>query len=314
MSLVLPQQRVKPSELDPEDRVFTHKSRPEWGMGVWVREESTRRRLRFEDGRLRAFKKGHYDMLVPVDSEEVDIDEVFERVMGEHEEASALSTDKVDDPVMSFDKQVEVFLHQFPGGFEGEAYKSAWGSDATASRNLHATAERVRELLTEGLDAGEAGQHVVQILDDTALVGAATVRKLKKLTDDRREALGAAALDLVHGDARFSRRFSTWLTVLNDLQLDPKWRVATTLQGLYHPDKHIVVRRQVLRLQARVTAPAKLPSKPSLAGYRRARRTARGTREKLVQHDLEPASMLDVYAFVWETLRPKGQKIAKEEL
>ena len=57
-ALVIPSDRARPKQMDREDRVFRHQRRPDWGLGVWVREERSRRRLRFEDGELRAFKKG----------------------------------------------------------------------------------------------------------------------------------------------------------------------------------------------------------------------------------------------------------------
>ncbi len=310
MSLTLPNQRTRPSELDPEDRVFRHKERPGWGVGVWVREESSRRRLRFEDGEMRAFKKGYYELLVPVDSEKVDVDEVFERVMGEHEDAATLNV-KLDDPVMPFQRQVEVFLHLFPGGFQGDAYLSTWGPQATASHQLMASAKAFQQALgTEVTDAHEAADQLVAALDATTLVGPSAVRTVSCLQGEAKEQLGLAVLQLLHGEHRFSRRFTAWVDALRALGLQPKWRLTTAPLGLYHPKKHIVVRRQVLHLQARSVHPAKVPSKPSLAGYRRARRTARGVRDKLVGMGMTPRSMLDVHAFVWETLRPKAQKLA----
>jgi hypothetical protein len=312
MSLALPNQLPKPAELDPEDRVFRHKKRPDWGVGVWVREESSRRRLRFEDGQMRAFKEGFYQMLVPVDSEKIDVDEVFERVMGEHEDATTLADVKLDDPVMPFAKQVEVFLHLFPDGFAGDAYQSTWGDEATKSHRLAQSSAAFREALGKELtDANEAAERFVAALDDTTLVGPSAVRSVAALKGDDKEKLGVAVLQLLHGEHRFSRRFTAWLDALRELGLQPKWRLTTAPLGLYHPKKHIVVRRQVLHLQARSVHPAKVPSKPNLAGYRRARRTARGVRDKLVALGMKPASMLDVHAFVWETLRPKAQKLVK---
>lgn len=312
MSLVLPHQRTRPSELDPEERLFRHRARPDWGVGVWVREEASRRRLRFEDGQMRAFKKGFYAMLVPVDPDRVDVDEVFERVMDEHHDASALATD-VEPPVMPFAAQVDLFLHLFPGGFRGDAYRAAWGSEAKASRQLAARSEALREALRDpGTAPADASERFVAALEGLAPIGATSLRALAALDAAGHEALGQAVLTLVHGEHRFSRRFQAWLDALAAVGVTPRWRLATAPLALWQPNKHVLVRRQVLDLQARSIHPAKIPSRPSLAGYRRARRTARGVRDKLIALGLAPGSLLDVHAFVWETLRPKAQRLAAE--
>lgn len=307
MSLELPTRRKRPEQLDPEDRLFRHSTRPEWGIGVWMREEATRRRLRFEDGVLRAFKKGYYHFLRPVDSEKVDIDEVFERVVGEHADAVDLDGRDGDAPVMPFGRQVEVFLHLYPKGFSDPAYQKTWGTDASSKSNLPATSEAMKTLLDQPDDT-VLGQQVGELLCSTILVSKGRAEPL--LADPA--ALGAAVRELIHGEARFGRRFAVWLTWLEAHANDVDWRLATVIPGLVHPQKHVVTRRQVMQLQGRSTTPSKIPKKPSLAGYRRSRRIARATRDKLVATGLEPRSMLDVHAFVWETLRPKGQKLAEE--
>ena len=310
--LALPNQRINPTELDPEDRVFRHESRPGWGLGVWVREESTRRRLRFEDGKMRAFKKGYYGMLKPVDTEAVDVDEVFERVMGEHEEASQLSGGQVEDPVMPFAKQIDVFLHLYPEGFRSDAWAAEWGDQAKDARNLQGASATLKELLAADADPSTVGPALLTHLHGLTLLGAASKRAIAAMNDDDKVAFGKAAHDLVHGEARFSRRYGQWRDALVAITNDPKWRLATVVLALASPNKHILVRRQVMRLQARSVSPAKIPTQPSLAGYRRARRVGRGTRDKLLQAGLKPRDLLDVYGFIWETLRPKGQRIAAE--
>ncbi len=310
MTIELPTKRAKPDEMDPEDRLFTHKNRPAWGVGVWMREERTRRRLRFEDGQMRAFKKGYYDMLVPVDSEATDVDEVFERVVGEHAEAVTLGASG-NPPVMSFATQIDVFLAQFPDGFRGETYQAAWGEDAKGKHNLPDAVLRAKAL-KDVTDPEQAGALATELIASTSLVARRRHQSLTELNEAKRIEFGQAVIDLLHGDARFGKRFAAWLVALDGLGVDMSWRLSTALLGLYSAQKHPVVRRRVFQLQARSTSPCKLPATPSLAGYRRARRVARVTRDKLVAAGLEPRSMLDVHAFIWETLRPKGQDIAKE--
>lgn len=317
----LPTHLLDPAQLDPEDRLFRHRKVPEWGLGVWVGEEPSKRRLRFEDGQLRAFKKGFYDMLRPVDAERVDVHEVIDRILGEHAEAQELQTPDTP-PVMPFERQVEVFLHLYPQGFADPAFRETWrGSEGAKRKKTHlrtaaqAAAFLHREPARARIEAGEAAalaDEAIALLRSTSLLTPRQLEPLLGLDDAGRAHLGAALVQLLHGKPRFGKRFKAWLGVLRELGLSPGWRLATAWLGLAKPNRHMPIRRQVVQLQARCTSPVKLPSSPSLAGYRRARRVAHATRDRLVEQGLSPDDLLDVYAFVWETLRPKGQKLGQE--
>lgn len=307
--LVIPSQRTRPKELDPEDRVFRHRHRPKWGLGVWVREERTRRRLRFEDGELRAFKEGFYHMLVPVDSDKVDVDEVFERVMDEHREESSLPK-ATKPPVMSFDEQLAVFLKLFPDGFSGETFQTTYGSESDGKRSL-ANASKAMKQVGADLAPKDCFDAVLGVWRSSAIVTPRKLTALEGLKDEDKVMLGEALHGLLHDDSRFARRFDTWLEATRKPTAAFGWRSATAVLGLAKPQKHVVIRRRVLQLQAAIVRPTRIPSAPTLAGYRRGRRVMRATRDKLVGAGLKPKNLLDVYAFVWETLRPKGQEIAR---
>ncbi|TVQ94955.1 MAG: hypothetical protein EA397_00435 [Deltaproteobacteria bacterium] len=317
----LPTHRVQPTALDPEERLFRHKSKPEWGIGVWMEEESNKRRLRFEDGQFRAFKKGFYHLLKPVDTEKVDVQEVFGRIVGEHVEAVELkATDK--PPVMPFAAQIAVFRHLYPEGFDSEAFDQTWRrpeSGSVRKAHLHAAMDKAAFLKKKAsrkrIEAGEAAQladEAIKLLGSTTLITPAKLKPLKNLDEEGRAVLGTALVELLHGEARFGKRFKAWLTTLNELHVPPSWRTATGWLGLAKPTKHMPIRRRVLLLQARAISPVQVPATPSLAGYRRARRVAKSTHNALEKAGLQPENLLDVYAFIWETLRPKGQKLAKE--
>jgi len=317
----LPTHRANPAKLDPEDRLFRHSRVPEWGIGVWVVEEPGKRRLRFEDGQLRAFKRGFYEMLKPVDTERVDVHEVMERILGEHAEAQELQTPDTP-PVMTFERQVEVFLHLYPEGFSDPSYRAAWrapDSGKAKKSHLHAAMADAHFLHKEPararIEAGEAAalaDQSIALLRRTSLLTPRTLAPVERLDETGKAHLGAALVELLHGKARFGKRFKVWLGVLREIGVAPSWRLSTAWLGLVKPAKHMPIRRQVVQLQARSTSPVKLPANPSLAGYRRARRVALATRDRLIEQGLEPDNLLDVYAFVWETLRPKGRKLAEE--
>lgn len=318
----LPTHAVQPTTLDPEERLFRHSSKPEWGIGVWIEEESDRRRLRFEDGQLRAFKRGFYHLLEPVDTERVDVQEVFGRVIGEHVDAVELKSHDSKPPVMSLEQQITVFRHLYPEGFSDPGYETTWrrpSSGDARKGHLHSAMDRAAFLKKKAafarLEAGEAeqlGDEAIKLLGSTTLVTPAKLKPLLKLDGEQRATFAVALVDLLHGEARFGKRFKSWMSTLQTLRIPPSWRVSTGLLALVKPRKHLPVRRQVLQLQARAVSPVQIPTTPSLAGYRRARRVAKATFSSLEAAGLEPQNMLDVYAFIWETLRPKGRKLADE--
>ena len=308
-NLVVPSSRPRPRTLDPEERLFRHSARPKWGVGVWVREERSRRRLRFEDGELRAFKEGFYHLLVPVDSDKVDVDEVFERVMGEHLEEAELPK-HATPPVMGFDAQLAVFLGLFPGVFSGGTFQAMYGADSNGKRSVD-VAIREMKAVAAGLSPQETFDTVMDVWTRTALVTPQKVKACRGLSVDDQQVLGAAMGNLLHGDARFAKRFAAWLDATRHTSASFGWRTATAILALAKPKKHVLVRRRVVQLQAAIVRPTRVPSEPSLAGYRRARRVMRTTYDKLTRAGLAPRSLLDVYVFIWETLRPKGQELAR---
>jgi hypothetical protein len=47
--------------------LFRHARRPEWGLAILESETTTHRRFQFQDGQLRTFRRGFYELLEPVD-------------------------------------------------------------------------------------------------------------------------------------------------------------------------------------------------------------------------------------------------------
>lgn len=327
----LPTMPVDPSHLEPEERLFVHKTRPQWGVGLWVREERTRRRVCFEDGQMRAFKKGYYDLLEPVDPDRPDFDELFEALAGEHEavvaEKAAARAREENPPVMSFQEQLQVFTSVYEGGFRSEAYQDAARTRASGNlckRHVEEEVALAQDLLAKGklqglLGTGQFGvvvRSMVDILQRTALVKPAKGHKLLATVDDPRDhkTLALALYRLLYGKKRFRKRFAAWVEALRTtLGEEPSWPLATVFPALVFPEEHVCVKRQVFELQAREVKPgAHIPKKVNRRGYRRARRVAKRVSKQLEQAGRAPRDLLDVRRFVWETLRPKGQKLLEE--
>lgn len=318
------QNLAQPKELDPEDRLFRHRLRPGWGIGLWVREEKNRRRLVFQDGTRRAFKPGYYHLLEPVDADAVDIPETFKNLVGEAEMLREEKPVDAKPPVMPFADQIAVFLHQYPGGFGGDDYidghrrplvrKARKAHVERALKRAQSELEegRLREMLAEGRH-DEVHAATVEILRLTTLVAARRVRPLKDLDADARVQFVESLTELLYGEGRYRDRFDRWVSSLRDLGIQPNWALATVLPALVHPDKHVCVKRSVFKLQARaVLASRKVAKKVTARRYRDARKIARAVRERLEEADLQPRDMLDVRNFIWQTLRPKGRSLLDE--
>lgn len=328
--LDLPSRLPVVQELEPEDRLFVHSANPGWGVGLWVGEERTRRRVRFEDGELRTFKKGFYDFLEPVDPDRDDLDDVFGSLVDEHEavvaERRAEKAREEKPPVMPFEDQVAVFLHQYPDGFQDPAYIDAFrGSGPSYSKRqvdeeLGMAAEGFSKSVLRDRIAAEAFSDVVDsmlaILQRTMLVKPANGhRPLAKVEDPKlQRELAVGIYALLYGEDRYRQRFRTWCDVLqNALGEEPSWPMATLFPALVLPAEHVCVKRRVFALQALEVRPgSSVPKKVNRRGYRKARRVARATRDKLVAAGLEPRDLLDVRRFVWDTLRPKALQIRDE--
>lgn len=316
--------------LDSSERLFTHDRRPKWGIGLWVKEESTRRTLVFQDGRVRTFKEGYYELLSPVDPDEVDVDEVYEQLAGEHELAMKdkyrQEARKERPPVMSFKEQLAVFRYQFPDTFGGTKWadkrrrpkagkrpRKAHVGAASELARRELSRDRLEGLMEQG-DAAAIHTALTQVLRRTNLVDLKRdVRPLEALDEHAASQVAHALVHLLWGDARYRVRFKRWLEALRGVGIDPSWSLATVPSALVFPGEHVWVKHRAVDLQARSVRPGmSLRQKPNRRGYRKARQLIRKVDKKLRKKNLEPADMLDVSCFMWETLRPKGQSVLDE--
>jgi len=328
--LTLPNRLTDPNTVDPEERLFVHTERPQWGVGLWVKEERSRRRVRFEDGEMRAFKKGFYHLLEPVDPDRADLDDVFEALADEQQqviaERAAQQARAEKPPVMTFAEQVAVFQALYDGGFDGDAYV-----DAARTRDGGSLCKRHVEeemaLAQQGLSKATLQQAIAEerfddvvgtalgILERTTLVKPSKGHKLvAALAPDDHKAFALGLYRLLHGRDRFRKRFSAWVKTLRSSLPDaPSWPLATVFPALVFPDEHVCVKRRAFQLQALEIKPGThITRKVNRRSYRRARRVARATREAMVEAGLTPRDLLDVRRFMWDTLRPKGQKLLDE--
>lgn len=323
--LVLPNRLPSPQTMDPEERLFKHELRPAWGVGLWVREEQNRRRLRFEDGEMRSFRRGYYHLLQPVDGSEIDLDEVYQRIASEHEllAAEAAEAKPLKPPVMTFEQQVQVFRELYPAGFADEDYLDAHRHplEGRTSRKsqvegaIAAAAERLSaEVMQAALDEGnieELHESVLSVLRSSSIMKPTDIAPLTKLSVDDQKLYVEALFAILHGDGRQRERFDHWIRVLRQLtKSELGWPIVTALMALKDPEQHVMVKPRVFQLQARSLAPSeRLKKEATRRGYRVGRRIALATQKALREADLNPTDFFDVSNFIWETLRPKGRKV-----
>lgn len=319
-------------ELEPAKRLFMHTRRPEWGVGLWVTSDRSSRTMQFEDGKQRTFREGYYHLLSPVDPNVVDVENVFVKMVGEAQlterDALRAETRPVKEPVMDFDRQIEVFLAQYPGGFEDEEYLHDYrrASEEKGGRKSHfeqamllAQDELEKEKLERKLVAGDLEgifNDMVNVLRRTSLVSPSKeVAPIEEIeSPEARAKIAAAMVEMLHSEeGHYRYRFAEFLNALRqDGGVNPSWGLATALPSLVHPDKHVCVKRQVFDLQARSIKPEAIINKdPDHRSYGKALTICRLARKRLEDAGHPPADYHDVRTFIWLTLRPRGQNLGK---
>lgn len=302
-------------EAGPDSQLYRHSKRPQWGVGILIRESEKARTYQFEGGRRRKIVKGYYKLMKPVEdigeSEEVIRDALVRMAKAPADDSKR----KVLEPVAAFREQIELFTDLYPEGFQDpewiEDHRETDGRALKRHRTPIAkeaqealSATRCEEAIAAG-SHGELGEIIADLLARTDLVPISFAKALRGLSSDETRRHVEAAVRLLHGEGRHQDRFRDYVRTLSDLfEGRPKWRNATVLPGLVHPDSHTVVRRSAFVRQAAVIAPAARYSRRARPGsYNNFRRVAHGVRDRLIDAGHEPRDLLDVYDFIWTTLR-----------
>lgn len=302
--------KVRALDLDEDPDLFRHVKRPQWGLAILAFEKGDNRAYQFEDGRLRKFKRGYFDLMKPASSKR----RTNEAVIADLQ--AALGVDpaprKTLTPEAPFEAQVELFLALYPKGFLGEEWTQE--HRGTSGRPLKRHRDHVVERVAADLsaermaalnDAGDLTSTILEILGSTDLVSARHVKTLRGMDDEESARFAEAASHLLHGEEDFGPRFREWVGVLRDtLGGKPSWRMATALPALSEPNEHVCVRHSAFIRQAAVVAPTSKYSRRARVGaYRNFRRVARGIRTRLEAAGQEPRDFFDIHDFVWTTLR-----------
>lgn len=303
------------NEVGADAPLYRHVKRPQWGVAIkaWERDDTSA--YQFEDGQLRKFRKEYEKLLVPADDLGERTDHIRNNLRRVVNAGGPDNGAKVIDAVAPFSEQVELFTRLYPKGFQDpqwiEDHRKTDGS--ALKRHRDPVVKETQESLAEDRcqEAVASGQHedlaeaIADILASTDLVPISHAKSLRGLDPEEQRIYVESVVDLLHGDREYEERFKDYLNTLQELfEERPSWRIATALPGLMYPQTQTVVRRSAFIRQAGSIAPtARYSKRAKVAAYRNFRRVALGTRERLSAAGHEPRDLLDVYDFVWATLR-----------
>jgi hypothetical protein len=319
-----------------EQVLYRHSRRPEWGVAALISAQNGRRNYQFEDGTLRTLKEEYCGLMEAVEQDSGTsgqlhsaLEEQGQRMLArKRARRQAASRDTkpatILEPVMNLTQQVQVFSALYPGGFQDEAYISEirGTSDGRQRKRLRTPSiDSAQALLgaaeLQSLLEQEQTDKIVdrlrRALQRTDLVRAAQdVRPLAELSIVQQDRVSAALFDLLYGSGTDAERLANWISALGVAAIPATWATVTAPLAIVRPGEYIAVRPSVFALQARLLAPEqRLNSKPSPTHYGWIRDMAQRLMAHIKQVGLQPRDMMDVYEFIWLTLRPNGQKTLK---
>jgi hypothetical protein len=305
------------NDFEFDGELYRHKKRPQWGVAILAADDGDVRSYQFEDGRLRKFKKGYFKLMEPVDEIRGSRETLVESLtQAAQEKGNRFAEIETLEPVAPFQAQVDLFLELYPKGFADEEWIAdhrARESGSALKRHREPAITAVRETLSAEAcqewmaqeDYAGLAEALRSVLSSTDLVSLKHVRVLKGLEAEETKHLAEAVTDLLHGEDEYRRRFRGWLRVLGGIVGGrPSWRLATALPALAFPDEQTCVRHSAFKRQAAVISPrSRYSRKARVVPYENFRQVAFAVRKRLEAAGQEPRDLLDVYDFIWTTLR-----------
>lgn len=302
--------------------LYIHRKRPNWGRAILAWEEGEKRGYQFEDGRLRIFKKGFYDMFDVVDAPEDDDSTLVStlrsraRLIIERRDQAAEGNASTIEAPYPFEDQLKIFINVYPNGFTDESWtKDRRGEDAGRRLKRHrdpaiaqARADLAEDKVRDHLAADDAAAIINAIVDNLQncdLVQRSKTKSIERLQGAEATELAEAFVDMLYSEEPMATRFKRYV----DAMPSNDWRVITAPLALVQPEEHVCVRPSVFRKQAASIAPRSIyTARPSIHSYRDMRRMAQATFKLLEEAGQEPRDLLDIYDFIWISLRPSAEK------
>ncbi len=310
-------------------RLVRHRKRPEWGAAIcaWARHE--RQAYQFEDGKLRTFPSTHLHLLEPVERPPAEAMATIRALRA----ASGLNVarrnrKRGEEIQMTFDQQLLLFKHLYPDGFDGEPWKADHrGGEGKRSLKRHRdpAIAKAAELLAEdeltrlheARRSDEIVTRLVDVLSATDVVTKRHVDPLRKLGSNEAGLVADAVVDLLYGNGSLRHRLDSWAKRLRQVTgRAPSWPLVTAPLALRYPGEHVCVRASTFRQQVKTAGDGASPPRAFDARqYERLLFMARDVADRLAAAGYTPVDMLDIYDFIWVTLRPAARdKLAELEV
>ena len=295
--------------------LYRHVKRPDWGLGILVQEREDKRTYQFADGTIRIIKRGYYGLLAGVAAPAPIRRKLA--VLCARADVTPMASDASN---ITLGEQITLFQSLYPGGFTDATWLAKQRGQGVRRRIkrhrdaaiAHAHKRLTRAALDAVITAGEYHEIVPileEVLDATDLVSKKQLQPLHQLTVLEYHDVAVAVRDMLHGEGALDVRFDTLRRALTTRRSQPSWQLCTALAALVCPQEHVCVRPSVFNAQAKILKDAaSARRRPNGASYVRLLALARNVSDGLINTGLQPRDMLDVYDFMWTTLRPSARK------
>lgn len=306
-----------------------HRSAPQWGNGLLVKEYEDKRFYEFEDGQNHVIGRAFWDHLEAVSLSPAELEALEHKLLkgrvrvAPTKKAPAKRAPKL--PTTTFAAQLASFTGEFAGGFLGQDWLARERGEANQPKGKafknHAIACAQRELAQQTLQALLSARDYAGVMTRVQTVHKAAGNLLHPLGDlipfskmpvERHQAFAEALFELLYGAADFAPRFDAYVAVLAQDKL-ATWPLVSVLPALVDPASFVFVKPTAFEMQAAVLSFALgYQRQPTAEGYARMCQMARELSKQLAAAGSAPKDLLDVYAFIARAnAKPKAPKAPK---
>ncbi len=298
------------------DTIYAHtKKKDVWGYAILAFESDDWRGYQFQDGRLRVFKTGYYDLLEPV----LPRPEGTPRIVANLKAMLAKTVDERvkpakanEKPALSFEDLLTVAKDLFPEGFSSEDYLTkVRGKDAKRRLKRHRDAaiadaqERLAKASFTKLSPAEARDTLRSVITSTDLVNAKQITPIDSLPTELLPELQNAVMHMLYAKGPYEARFERFVQILERSGDTVSWELATTPAALVFPDEHMWVKvTPMKRFLARFSPSLSLTPRATGFSYSRLVSMGGSLVEGLNGAGLEPSDFFDVAHLLSEITKP----------
>ena len=306
--------------------IYAHaKRKEEWGLAILAFENKDRRSFQFQDGVLRSFKKGYYELMEPIELPSSEAPKVVKNLKSmlrhrvETEKATSGATDVAPD--VDFGALHHVFKTFYENGFADEAYRTEVRGDGNRRLKRHRdpAIEQAQAALSSEVLAGHLANgdftairdSLLAVMNGCDLVTKKQLEPLATLEEAHYEELATVLHDMLHGDGPYEARFERFVRALGLSGKPVSWDLATGPSALYAPTEHLHVKGTafgpfVQRFGGTATG---WSSRPSGWLYGRLIAMGKDLAQRLADDGDPPTDLLDVCWLVMTVFRPKGRAL-----